>query len=71
MNSEEEVLRKVGEALGGDPALRDAFTHGAAAASVTVESFGIEALAGVERAELDRRAAWLDARMGTGQAAGL
>jgi len=55
----------------GEAAMRDAFTHGAAAASVTVESFGLDAIVGVRRAELDRRAAWLDARAGTGQAAGL
>jgi sugar/nucleoside kinase (ribokinase family) len=55
----------------GDAAMRDAFTHGAAAASVTVEAFGLDAIVGVRRAELDRRAAWLDARAGTGQAAGL
>jgi sugar/nucleoside kinase (ribokinase family) len=54
-----------------DPALRDAFTHGAAAASITVESFGVDALVGADRAELDRRAAWLDVQAGTGQATGL
>jgi len=50
------------------PALRDAFTHGAAAASVTVESFGVDALVRVDRSELDTRAARLGARAGTGQA---
>ena len=42
-----------------------------AAASITVEAFGLNAIAVAERAELDRRAAWLDARVGTGQAARL
>ena len=50
-------------------ALRDAFTHGAAAASVTVESFGVDALVRVDRSELDTRAVRLGARVGTGQAA--
>jgi len=60
------ALRSADEA-----ALRDAFTHGAAAASITVEAFGLDAIAVAERAELDRRAAWLEARAGTGQAARL
>jgi sugar/nucleoside kinase (ribokinase family) len=50
------------------PALRDAFTHGAAAASVTVESFGVDALVRADRSDLDTRAAWIAARAGTGQA---
>jgi sugar/nucleoside kinase (ribokinase family) len=52
-------------------ALRDAFTHGAAAASVTVESFGADALVRADRSDLDTRAAWIAARAGTGQAAPL
>jgi len=55
----------------GEAALRDAFTHGAAAASITVESFGLDAIISARRPELDRRAAWLDARAGTGQAGSL
>ena len=54
-----------------DAALREAFAHGAAAASITVGSFGVDALVRAERSELDRRAAWVDARAGTGQAAPL
>lgn len=54
-----------------DAALREAFAHGAAAASVTVESFGVDALVRADRSELDRRAAWVDVRAGTGQAAPL
>jgi sugar/nucleoside kinase (ribokinase family) len=49
-------------------ALTDAFAHGAAAASVTLESFGVDALVRVPRAELDRRAEWVVTRAGTGQA---
>jgi sugar/nucleoside kinase (ribokinase family) len=52
-------------------ALAEAFTHGAAAASITVESFGVDALVRASRPELDRRAAWVGARAGTGQAARL
>ena len=55
----------------GEAALRDAFTHGAAAASITVESFGLDAIISARRPELDRRAAWLDARAGTGQGGSL
>jgi sugar/nucleoside kinase (ribokinase family) len=54
-----------------DAALLDAFAHGGAAASVTVESFGVDALVRVTRPELDRRAAWVGARSGTGQTAPL
>lgn len=54
-----------------DATLLDSFLHGAAAASVTVESFGVDALMRATRPELDRRAAWLGARAGTGQAAPL
>ncbi|HEY8732685.1 MAG TPA: PfkB family carbohydrate kinase [Candidatus Limnocylindria bacterium] len=43
-------------------ALRDAFAHGAAAASIALESFGVDALLRADRSELDRRAAWIDAR---------
>lgn len=54
-----------------DDAFRHAFSHGAAAASITIEAFGLDALVAAERAELDRRAAWLDVHAGTGQAARL
>ena len=50
-------------------ALREAFAHGAAAASVTVESFGVGALVRADRSDIDTRAAWIAARAGTGQAA--
>jgi len=54
-----------------EAAIRDAFACGAAAASITVESFGLDAILEAGRPELDRRAAWLDARSGTGQAGSL
>ena len=54
-----------------DAALRDALAHGVAAASATVESFGLDALVRADRHELKRRAAWVDARAGTGQTASL
>ena len=54
-----------------DAAFLDAFAQGAAAASVAIESFGVEALVTAGRAELDRRAAWLGSRAGTGQTAPL
>ena len=44
-------------------ALRDALRHGAAMASVALESFGIEALAGLDRDELALRADALEERM--------
>ena len=70
------LLSGIGFVRAGLWFLRDAPGAGKAfeglpAASVTVESFGLDAIVGVRRAELDRRAAWLDARAGTGQAAGL
>ena len=46
--------------------LRDALAHGVAAASATLESFGVDALARADRRELERRAAWI-VRSGTGQ----
>lgn len=54
--------------LGGLDAamLRDALAHGVAAASATLESFGVDALARADRRELERRAAWI-IRSGTGQ----
>jgi sugar/nucleoside kinase (ribokinase family) len=65
-------LGRLAELTGADDAaLRDAFSHGAAAASITVESFGVDAIVAADRAELDRRAARLDVRTGTGQAAPL
>ncbi|MHB8630898.1 MAG: PfkB family carbohydrate kinase [Candidatus Limnocylindria bacterium] len=59
-------LARLGE-LGrdDDAGLRDAFGHGAAAASITITSFGVDALVRASRAELGRRAAWIDARAGT------
>jgi cytidine kinase len=54
-----------------DTALRDALAHGVAAASATLESFGLDALVRADRHELKRRAAWVDARSGTGQTASL
>ncbi|MEA2661552.1 MAG: hypothetical protein QOH08_1124 [Chloroflexota bacterium] len=60
------VLGRLAELGGIDvAALRDALTHGIAAASATCESFGVDALARADRRELERRAAIV--RSGTGQ----
>ena len=57
--------------LAGDAGYRDALVAGVAAASVAVESFGVDALARVTIGDLDARGAALEVRSGTGSDAGL
>ena len=65
------VGRLARSGLAGDAGYRDALVAGAAAASVAVESFGVDALARVSLADLDARAAALAGRSGTGSGAAL
>jgi sugar/nucleoside kinase (ribokinase family) len=55
----------------GDGGFRDALIAGVAAASVAVESFGVDALCRATLSELEARAAVLERRSGTGAGAGL
>ena len=57
--------------LTGDAGYRDALLAGVAAASLAVESFGVDALARVSLGDLDARAAALGQRSGTGEGARL
>lgn len=57
--------------LTGDAGYRDALVAGVAAASLAVESFGVNALARVSLSDLDARGAALETRSGTGDGAGL
>ena len=57
--------------LAGDAGYRDALIAGVAAASVAVESFGVDALARVTLGDLDARGSALEVRSGTGSGAGL
>lgn len=54
----------------GDAGYRDALVAGVAAASVAVESFGVDALARASLTDLDARAVSLERRSGTGCGAG-
>jgi sugar/nucleoside kinase (ribokinase family) len=55
----------------GDAGLRDALAAGVAAASLAVESFGVDALARAGLGELDARAAALERGVGTDRPSGL
>ena len=55
--------------LAGDAGYRDALVAGVAAASVAVESFGVDALARASLADLEARGATLEGRSGTGSGA--
>lgn len=57
--------------LTGDAGYRDALVAGVAAASLAVESFGVDALARASLSDLDARGAALEHRSGTGSGAGL
>lgn len=52
--------------LTGDAGYRDALVAGVAAASLAVESFGVDALARASLSDIDARAAALEGRSGTG-----
>ncbi len=57
--------------LTGETGYRDALVAGVAAASLAVESFGVDALARVSLGDLDARGATLEQRSGTGDGARL